>query len=209
MRLTVFGANGKVGSLIVKMALRHGHSVTAFVHSESNLSHHPYLTIHRGDIRVLSDVERALSGSQAVISALGSWHAPTKDILSSGMENIIPAMKKRGITRIVSLTGADARTPGDTLSRLHRLSHFAISLFAPKVLRDGEKHIRMLYNSGLDWTVVRSPVMVEFGNPAHYRLSSVRPAPWAIIHRTSVAMSMLDAAERSRNINEAPYISRR
>jgi putative NADH-flavin reductase len=208
MHITVFGAGGKVGQQVVRLALKHGHSVTAFVHRETEFPHHTYLTLYQGDIHNPQAVYKALRGSDAVISALGSWGTPTKDILSVGMQSIIPAMQQHGIRRIITVTGADTRSAGDDVSRLHRLIHGILAVGAKKVLRDSEKHISMLKASNLDWTVLRSPVMLEFGNPSKYRLSPVRPAPWQLVHRESVARCLLTEAERPENIHAAPYIIR-
>jgi putative NADH-flavin reductase len=208
MHITVFGANGKVGRLVVKTALGHGHSVTAFVHSSSSFTHHPHLTIYRGDVRNPQSVSKAISGTDAVVSTLGSWHTPRKDVLSSGMQAIIPAMHHYGIRRIVSLTGADARMSGDEKSRWHRITHACLSLFARKVLCDAEEHIRLLQTSGLDWTVIRSPAMLEFGDPKKYRLDTVRPMPWHTIHRKSVVDSIIREIEQPSTSSAAPYICR-
>ncbi|MDB5182173.1 MAG: NmrA family protein [Candidatus Saccharibacteria bacterium] len=208
MHITVFGANGKVGRLVVKTALGHGHSVTAFVHSNSSFSHHPHLTIYRGDIHNPQSVSKAISGADAVVSTLGSWHAPRKDILSSGMQTIIPAMQQYGVRRIVSLTGADARMSGDEMSRWHRITHACLFLFARKVLRDAEEHIRLLQASHLDWTVIRSPVMIEFGDPKKYFLDTLRPMPWHTIHRKSVVESIIMEIEQPSASSTAPYICR-
>lgn len=208
MHIAVFGANGKVGRLVVEKALGHGHSVTAFVHSSSPFSHHPLLTVFKGNVLVVSDVQRSLQGADAVISTLSSWGTPTKNILTKGMQNIIPAMQEQNIRRIVSLTGADAQASGDALSRIHRLSHFGISILAGKVLRDGEEHIRLLQMSDLDWTVVRSPIMNELGNPKSYQLVTTRPLPWQTIHRASVAQCLVESVETTQHIQASPFITR-
>src|SRR4051812_21694445 len=101
MHLVIFGASGKVGRIITQKALKNGHSVTAFVHNHADFPHHPMLTIYRGDIRDPASVAKAIKGADAVISALGSWGTPTKNILSEGMRVIIPAMEAQGIRRIV------------------------------------------------------------------------------------------------------------
>ena len=128
------------------------------------------------------------------------------------MENIIPVMKKHDIRRIVSLTGGDARAPGDTLTMLHRLSHMMLSVVGHKVLRDSEKHIRLLSESNLDWTVLRSPIMNAKGNPFHFELSGQRPLPWQTIHRQSVVVSLLQAIEpqddKDGTNTQAPYLRR-
>ncbi len=132
-QITVFGASGKVGRLVVAELLGRGHNVVAFVHSQK-LTEKDFVrdSVHdakatknirivQGDIYNAVQVAAALSGSQAVISVLGSWGTKRKDILCSAMRAIIPAMEQQHIQRIVSLTGHDARTEGDNIDQFHIL----------------------------------------------------------------------------------------
>jgi putative NADH-flavin reductase len=206
MTITVFGASGKVGSLVIEEALRRGHAVVAFAHSQSNLPQKPGLSIKQGDVHDAKAVAEAIKGSAAVISALGSWGTPSKDILSAGMQNIIPAMESSAIERLISLSGSDARAAGDDLSLIHRLSRTAFKVIAGKVLSDGEKHIQLLEASALDWTVLRSPRMSKHGGG--YQLTNKRPLPWASVGRQSVANCLVDLAEANQYARQAPYIAR-
>lgn len=207
-RITVFGANGRVGCRVVAEALKRGYDVTAFVHNKTNLVESDRLTIVRGDIYNAEDVDRALAGSTAVVSALGSWGTSKKDILTAGMTHIIPAMRRRRISTIISLTGADARAAGDHLSFIHRVTHFFLMFAIRRILVDGEQHIALLEDSGLDWTAVRSPVMVANDKIAErYRLSMKRPAPWRTVAYGSVALAMVNAVQDRTWTRRAPYIT--
>lgn len=209
MKIVVFGASGRVGHLVVEGALEAGHDVTAFVHHEPKFPKSPKLKIVRGDIHNPKDVAKAVKGAEAVISALGSWGTKSKDIVSSGVANIIPAMQSNKVRRIISLTGADARAGSDSMGFVHRLSHMAIGLTpSAKILADGEKHIRLLERSGLDWTVVRSPIMNERGDAMRFRLTDARPMPWATVNRRSVAAGMLRLVEDRKYSRRAPYVVR-
>lgn len=209
MQVTVFGASGKVGRLVVGALLADGHTVVAFVHSASPFGAHDKLRIIKGDIHTGHGVDEALKGSAAVVSALGSWGTKKKDIVSSGMERIIPAMQANHVKRIISLTGSDARASGDTLSLIHRLSHTFIR-YSPerKILGDGERHIRLLEASGLDWTVLRSPLMDERGDPHEFRLGTARPKPWQTVNRHAVAKAMTGLTGNADFSQKAPFITR-
>ncbi len=208
MQVTVFGANGKVGTHVVRSLLDDGYTVKAFIYGAHQFSENPNLEIIKGNIYNASDVEQSLVGSDTVISALGSWRTPKKDILTEGMKNIIPAMKTIGITRIISLTGADARAEGDKLSVIHRISRSLLWLIAPKVLHDGEEHIRLLQGSALQWTVLRSPVMNERGSSA-YGLSNNRSMPWKTIHRHAVARALINQISVTDELQNSPYLARK
>lgn len=208
-QITVFGANGKVGSLVVSLALKRNYRVVAYVHRGHNFSKHSNLVIQQGDIYNARDVAKAVTGSTMVISALGSWHTSRKDILTSGMKNIIPAMEKHGIQRIVTVTGAGAWDDGDHINILQKFLHSMLSKVAPKILHDGEEHIRLLRASNLDWTAVRSPTMTNWGKKDTYALRMKLPSPFATINRHSVATALLDLAASNQYINQSPVIYRR
>ncbi len=205
MRLTVFGANGKVGSLVVKAALSRGHEVVAFVHSSAPAAA-DRLTILRGDIYNKADVDKAISGSDVVISALSSWGTPKKDVLSAAMEHIIPAMEAARIQRIVSLTGNVALAPGDTPSAFMKMARMGMRLAAARIIDDGEQHIALLATSTLNWSVVRSPVMTTMGS-TDYKLT-LEPSMAPTIHRQAVADSLLALAEGESWSRQAPIICR-
>lgn len=208
-QVTVFGANGKVGSLVVAELLRRNYDVVAFVHNKSDLPDSPHLKLFRGDIYNVQSVNEALTGSSIVVSALGSWGTAKKDVLTVAMTNIIPSMQQRGISKIVSLTGAEARAPGDHLGVIHRLMHLLLSIVAGKVLVDGEQHIAQLESSQLDWTVIRSAIMSPHTSTdlTAYRLTTKRPMPWAIINRRRVVLSIVDAVNNQDWNRQAPFVS--
>jgi putative NADH-flavin reductase len=209
MQITVFGANGRVGKLVVAEALKKGHKVTAFVYGDNPFKENLNLKIIHGDIYNFKDVKDSLVGSDSVISALGSWGTPKKDILSAGMNNIVAAMKELKINRIVSLTGAGCREYQANTSLLEKLSRIPLILLAPKIVKDAESHIKILYESNLDWTVVRSPVMNNWGNPNNYKLEKSCPMPWSTINRQSVALSLIELVLKNKSEIRCPYIRRK
>lgn len=204
MKVTIFGANGKVGRSLVEDVLDEGHEVIAFVHQHHDLATRQGLTIVQGDVHQSEDIDKALDGADVVMSALGSWGTKSKDILCTAMTNILPAMQKHGISRVISLTGAEARAQGDKLGIVHRIAHPVLSIVAGKILRDGEEHIRLLEKSGLDWTVIRSPIMKPKKGSV-YSLSDDRPYPWASISRDAVVQAMVNELSEPHS-QSAPFV---
>jgi putative NADH-flavin reductase len=205
MHVTVFGASGKVGRLVVQQLLDDDHRITVFVHSHAPFGNNVDLNIVRGDVHNAADVAKALQNSEAVISTLGSWGTKSKDVVSSAMEQIVPVMESEGIKRIIGLTGSGAKAPGEKLSLMDKLSRPAFKLVAGKILDDSEHHIQRLADSSLDWTVIRSPVMRTFGKQ-NYHLSLKIPPPWATIHRAAVAQAIVGQLASPDFIRTAPHI---
>jgi putative NADH-flavin reductase len=208
MQVTIFGASGRVGREIVNQLLAETeYNLVLLVHNSSPFRDNPRLKIVRGDIHSRNDVAKAIQGSDVVISALGSWGTKTKDILSSAAANIIPVMEEKRIKRLISLTGSDARASGDHMSILNGLSHLAIKCSPLRqILIDGENHIKLLEASDLDWTVIRSPVMVKGTKRGGFDLSLDRPMPWQTVQRKFVVTSIVDQIKQRNYIRKAPFI---
>src|SRR5688572_10955152 len=101
MKVIVFGATGTIGKEIVKQALEKNYAVTAFVRNPEKMANFNYanLTIFKGDVLNLSEVENAVQNHDVVICALGDGNAGK--IRALGTRNIIDAMSKAGIKRLI------------------------------------------------------------------------------------------------------------
>lgn len=206
MQVVVFGASGKVGRLVVVDLLADGYNVKAFVHSKNPFGRHKNLKVVRGDIYNATSVEKAVKGSDAVISCLGSWGSKKQNVVSSGTKNVITAMKKCNVRRVITLTGM-AFASQDKPKFIDKIGRSILKLGAPKILEDGEKHIKLLEKSGLDWTTLRSPVMTNSTNKS-YALNLRLAGFFATIPRNAVAKAMVDQIKSSDYIEQAPVIHR-
>src|SRR5437588_3503160 len=96
MKVAIFGANGRTGRWLVERALELGHDVTAFTRNpDGGAMQHERLRTVRGDIRDFGAVEAAISGQDAVVSALGQTNPRPGIILSTGTRNMISAMERQ------------------------------------------------------------------------------------------------------------------
>lgn len=207
MQITVFGASGKVGQHVVSIALSAGYEVVAFVHSHNPFEEHERLKIITGDVNDAVAVANAVAGSEAVISALGSWGTKQKNILSEGMKAIIPAMEASGSKRLITLTGSGAVWSGDKLTLVDKSSHVFIALLARKILLDSEDHFRQLDASTLEWTCIRSPIMSK-GPAKGYKLDNKAPSVFASVPREDVAKALIDQVSDIKFVRNSPHIHR-
>lgn len=206
MNITVFGATGKVGRLLVTDLLAAGHEVTAFIH-QTKLEPRPRLKLVKDSIGDPTSVQQAVRGADIVFSALGSWGTPSKDIVGSATSVLIPAMQAVGVRRLITVTGSAALAPGDAPGLLAKLSRRFLTIVAPKILADGDRHIALLTASSLDWTIIRSPAMIP-GARRTYRLSARPQSLLSIISRRAVVQSMLDQIHDTTHLAAAPIIYR-
>lgn len=93
--ITVFGANGNVGSHFVKQALAAGFKLRAFVRSPHKFKHadNPNIEVVQGDATNYEDVERVLAGSDVVVSCLGNVKKVL--IMYTAHDNILKAAAKQ------------------------------------------------------------------------------------------------------------------
>lgn len=207
MKIVVFGASGRVGRLVIEKLLERDYEVVAFVHRTNNFVAHPKLTVFQGDIHNKDDVAKALTSCDVVMSTLGSWGTPTKDIVSTAIQNIIPAMKETGLSRIITLTGTAVRASTDIMKPIDKLLYRIFGLIAPKIQKDGEAHVILLEASNLEWTILRSPAMRSRGKFGSPKLSLSAPSPFATAHRQDVASALIDQIDDSSFVSKAPFIT--
>ena len=175
MKLIVFGATGRTGTLVVEQALAAGHGVTAVARRPSAVTiQHPRLEVIRGDVLELSTFEQAITGKDAVISTLGgSLRTPTT-LYSTGIANIMRAMQEAGVCRLVSLS-AEALDPGPFVQRV------AAKLILWPLFGNGYADMaRMeaaLSKSHLDWAIIRPPMLTNGPHTGRYHIAINKHLP--------------------------------
>ncbi len=209
MRIAIFGATGKVGQHLVDQALERGDEVTAFVRDPSKLTtqQHKRLKVVQGDVLDPKDVEQAVAGTDAVLSTIGHTKTSSKDVLAEGIKNIIAAMNKHGVRRLVSLTGAGVRDPKDEPKLVDRIIGWLLKLLQKELLEDAIEQARMVKESHLDWVIVRAPVLTEGEKKGEYRIGYVGKESGTTLSRADVADFMLKQTTDDTYLHQAPLVS--
>src|SRR4051812_6668690 len=94
MRLFVLGATGGTGAALVAQGLRRGHEITAFGRSARRSATISALHVAIGNPMSAADVAEALSGHDAVLSALGTRGLGTTSVLADSAHALIEAMRR-------------------------------------------------------------------------------------------------------------------
>src|SRR5689334_17166273 len=115
MKIIVFGATGRTGLSLVQQALDAGYQVVTFVRDPAKMQiRHERLGLAQGNVMNLADVDQAIpADANAVISVLSPVKGSPKDMLPVAVENILQAMKRQGIQRLMYMTGAGVDMPED------------------------------------------------------------------------------------------------
>jgi len=160
MILTIFGATGITGRQLVKQALLKGHTVRAFGRNvyATDFFKHDNLQLIQGALFDEKDVNKAIAGSDAVLSVIGGAFDGTDKSRSLGMKNIIEQMKATAVSRIIALGGMGV-LPAPDGSLLMDAKNYP-----EEYLPVGREHLKayeLLKASALNWTFVCAPDLVN------------------------------------------------
>lgn len=202
MKILVVGSSGGSGRAVVSQLLAAGQSVTAFsrrgvgsgIDSER-------LSVFRGDALEARDVERAVSGHDAVVVTLGITESALRvrllgprstplDVRSKGTRNVIDAMRRHGVRRLVALTSYGV---GATRDRLRFADRLVFELLLKPQIDDTELQNQDVVESRLDW-VIAQPVHLTDADDDSMPFTSTRGETRRMkVSRKSVARFMADA----------------
>ncbi|MBN2761614.1 MAG: NAD(P)H-binding protein [Bacteroidales bacterium] len=155
MKIVVFGASGKTGSLLVDEALTSGHDVIAYVRKpESVKSDHPNIKVVAGYLNEKDKLKSVISGSDGCISTLGgaSLTKHSREIIE-GIDNIVTIMEEEKVMRFIYLSSFGA---GDSRKYMPQPARFFIAdLLLHVPLADHNTNENRIKKSQLNWTIVR------------------------------------------------------
>lgn len=207
MKLAVFGGTGKTGQHVVKQALEAGHEVVALARTPSKFTNqHDRLHIVQGGILDAACVEEVIAGADAVVSVLGPSNNKPEFTISKGTDNILNAMQKHGVQRLIISTGAGVRDPQDKPGVIDRIAGFLIKIFSKNVVADMEQVVQKVRASDRNWTVVRAPMLTDQpaqGNLKVGYVGDITPR----LSREDMAAFMLQQLNDDDWVNKAPAIS--
>lgn len=208
MKLLVFGSTGRTGIPLVQQALEEGHEVRAFLRDPARMPiRHERLELVSGDVMNADDVSRAVQGVDVVLSALGHSKNTPRNLQSVAADNIVNAMKQHGVETLIAMTGAGVAGPQDQPKLFNHLIKFALKTISPAVLADSEHYAEKIKSSGLDWVIVRVPMLTEDPHTGQYRVGWVGVNTGPRIGRADVADFMLKQLRDTKFRKQMPVVS--
>jgi len=182
MKILILGATGRTGKWILAEALEQGYKVNCLVRKPEEINqNHSALKIYKGSPESISELESALKGCDAIISALNisrksdfPWSKlrTPKTFLSDVMKNIITLSTKIKIDRIVVCS---AWGVADTEKEIPLWFNWFIKNSNIGVAyKDHERQENLLKSSTLNWTIVRPSGLVDLSAKIGH---SIPPSP--------------------------------
>lgn len=205
-KIAVLGGTGKAGNYLIDQLILQGYQIKALVRNPEKLKQtSPLLEKITGNARNYEAVYSLLQGCDAVISTIG----PSKrepDTCSIATGHIIKAMRACNIKRYIELAGLAVDTPTDKKGFFTNLLVKIMRLFFKDIIDDRQKDYRLLSESDLDWTLVRSS-MIELTDSKRVVKTSLVDSPGRKVSSTDLALFMITQLSDAQFIHKAPFIS--
>jgi len=209
MKITVFGATGGTGRQLVEQTLAAGNEVVAYVRNPSKLNiENEHLTVVQGELTDEELIEKAVKRVDAVISLLGPRGGSKNKPLTHGMQNIIAAMKKQGVRRLIISSTLSAKDPNDKRTLRVKFSVNLVKLTMHAAYEDIVSVAETVRNSDLAWTIVRLNLLNNKPKSGKVKVGYVGSGEletW--ISRADIADFMLNQIQDTKYVQQAPAIS--
>lgn len=206
MRTVIFGAAGRTGQQLIDQALAAGHEVTAVTRRPGGIPPRPGLIVDTADVTDADAVDRAVAGSDAVLSSLGvPLSRKPVTVYSQGLTNIVAAMHRYGVKRLIAVSSSVMdprwRPTGE---------FFFNNVMDPMVNRrlgrtthaDMRRMEALIHGSGLDWTIARPSGLFDHPTVTRYHVEQ-NVADGLFTARTDLAAAMLAQLTDDRFVRRA------
>ena len=210
MRVVVFGATGGTGRHLVRFLVEAGHEVTVFVRDSEKAKSLGNVQVIEGNSRNLQDVDRAVVFQDAVITALGGDSLKEDDILEQSSKNILTAMSKHRVKRLVVLGAAGALHDAQKHQTWRRKAFFWFfsRTLLKHPLRDSAAQEKQIEASETDYTIVHPPRLLDTPATGNLRvLFDGLPPNGYSISREEVAKYMVSILGDDSSFRTGPYIA--
>jgi putative NADH-flavin reductase len=213
VKVSVFGANGSTGRILVDDALKRGHEVNAVTRHPSDFPFkHERLDIVRADVTDGSSLVQAITGCDAVASVLGaSYSRKPITVYSRGTQAIVAAMDDVRCKRIAVVSSGLTYQPGPGYGFLfdkiiHPLLHNVIGRTLYADMRAMEEFLRG--RPDLEWIVIRPGRLVDGDTGQPYRKEPETPSR-RYTTRVDLAKVILDELETGADIHKPMAVTSR
>lgn len=209
MKIAVFGPTGPCGQLIVKYALEKGYEVVAFARNPSKLMiDNICLKIVKGELNDMTAIEEAIKDVDAVVSILGPMGNVKTTELSDGYGNILAAMNKLNVKRIIAMGTASVTDPEDKSVFKFRLLVSVVKSVIPGAYKEIIRIGKLIRDSSLKWTLVRIPLLTNGKATENIKAGYYGKAPLNLtLSRANLAFFFVNQVEDNTYIQKAPAIS--
>ena len=208
MNSFIVGATRGIGRQLLDQALAAGHTVTALVRDRARLNvRHERLKVVTGDIRDARSVDAAMPGQDTVFCTIGvRLPGLYVSVFSEGTKNLLAAMKRTGVKRLVCVTGigaGDSKGHGGVL-----YDCFVLPFLFRTVYADKDRQEAIIRASDCAWTIVRPGFLTNGPLTGRYQaLTDLTGVTAGWISRADVAHFMLRSIALDEYVGKTPLLT--
>ena len=159
--IAILGGAGRAGYPLAQEVLAAGYHVRVLLrHPELFDLMHERLTIVRGDARNPDCVRELLQGCDALLSTLGHPRGEATPIIAAVTQQVVAILSALGIRRYVVVSSLFVTGREQLDEKTRRAAEYMEAHF-PLMMADRRREFEMIAASGLDWTYVRIPLLVQ------------------------------------------------
>lgn len=208
MKITIFGASGKTGRLLIEEALKSGYEVIAYVRTKESIKLvHPNLEVVEGQLNEKDKLKSVISGSDACISTLGGSSLTKHSYgIRKGIDNIVGLMEEVNVKRFIYLSSIGAGNSRNYMPQPIRF--FIADLMLRVPLADHNANENRIAQSQLEWTIIRPGGLtdgVKSDNLKH-GIEYTKLKGNLSISRSSVATFILNQLTDSTYLNKSVWL---
>lgn len=207
-KIAVIGATGKAGQYLLKELLAQGFQTKLLIRNPDRLKiQSPLIETIIGNVNNYEDVKSLLEDCNAVISTLGLGQPNSeKNIFTTATNNILKAMGESGIERYILITGLNVDTPFDLKSKKTTDATNWMKANFPETTADKQQEFEILYNSSVNWTLVRLP-LIEQTDQRNEVTISLTDCPGEKISAADLAVFLIEQLSSENYTQKSPFIS--
>lgn len=203
-KIALLGATGKSGKYVLREALRAGYPCRLLLRHPSKLQEtDPRIEVIQGDARDPEAVLRLLKDCTAVLSTLGQ-PAGESSIFSTATRNVLQAMEQHGIQRYIVTTGLSVDVPGDKKEPAVQQATDWMKQHYPETTFDKQKEYELLAASGVQWTMVRLPLIDLTDDPGQLQ-TDLHHCPWPRVSASGLAQFLVGQLKDDSYHQKAPF----
>ncbi|PFG43368.1 putative NADH-flavin reductase [Isoptericola jiangsuensis] len=208
MNIALLGATGRTGRHTLATALDRGHTVTVLTRDPARLPDAVRSRVATvvGEATDPAALARLLDRADAVVSALGP-RAKEHDLHTRTARALVEIMQASGPRRFVGVSGAGIDVPGDQKAGKDVAISWLIRTLGGAVVKDKPAEHAVWAASGLDWTLVRPPRLVDGPPTGHLEHDAHRSTRSTTILRSDLGAFLVDVVEQDLYVGVAPFVA--
>ncbi|MET3980546.1 putative NADH-flavin reductase [Mucilaginibacter sp. UYP25] len=204
--VALIGGTGKAGKYLLKQLLLQNFRIKLLHRKPETLDlNNSLIEIIKGDARDYNAIYTLLQGCDAVLSCL-SQPVGEPTIFSDATRNILQAMQAHQISRYITMAGLNVDTLTDQKSETTQFGTKWMYENFPTTTKDRQVEYQLLADSGIDWTMVRLPLIHQTDDISEINVSLV-DCPGNGISATNLGLFIIAQLRSKEFVNQAPFIA--